>query len=315
MISKYQKPAENEVVAFISRSICVEKPFPALVSHASVWQMNVTVSRPTSVWRKSSYKRCVATTSSWCRKSWIPSTTCRERTPLPLSWPQSSKSLTLRSFPVSLGEFITTLVAVSGPQGSEADFLADLSDLLWDVESPGGQTALLPHCQRCSAGQDVLCCANSCLELCRGGFGWRKTHCVSKLSPCADAVWIPWLIGNWTRARVASLEIVHAAFDEELWVPQDWLGFLQHWRFSFPKLNIFFAPPPSQALIEAHDQVAAKCYETPMSAVNSDTAAPTSLMPADAIRMIGIQKRAGEPLVCWWSPGLPCDSPVRLSSV
>lgn len=176
MISEYQKPAENEVVAFISRSVCVEKPFPALVSDAvavpsaSVWQINVPVSRPTSVWRKSSYKRCVATTSSWCRKSWIPSTTCREKTPLPLSWPQSSKSLTLRSFPVSLGDFITTPAAVSGPQGSEADFLADLSDLLWDVESPGGQTALLPHCQRCSAGQDVLCCSNSCLELCRGGF-------------------------------------------------------------------------------------------------------------------------------------------------
>lgn len=34
MISEYQKPAENEVVAFISRSVCVEKPFPALVSDA-----------------------------------------------------------------------------------------------------------------------------------------------------------------------------------------------------------------------------------------------------------------------------------------
>lgn len=70
------------------------------------------------------------------------------------------------------------------------------------------------------------------------------------------------------------------------------------WGFSFPDLNVFFALLP-QALIEAHDQVAAKCYETPMSAVNSDTAASTSLMPADAIRMIGIQKKAGEPLVCW----------------
>lgn len=54
-----------------------------------------------------------------------------------------------------------------------------------------------------------------------------------------------------------------------------------------------------QALIEAHDQVAAKCYETPMSSVNSDATGTTSLMPADAIRMIGIQKKAGEPLVCW----------------
>lgn len=68
--------------------------------------------------------------------------------------------------------------------------------------------------------------------------------------------------------------------------------------FLLPKCNIF-STFLRQALIEAHDQVAAKCYERPMSAVNSDVPATTSLMPADAIRMIGIQKKAGEPLVCW----------------
>lgn len=68
--------------------------------------------------------------------------------------------------------------------------------------------------------------------------------------------------------------------------------------FFLPKCNIF-STFLLQALIEAHDQVAAKCYETPMSSVNSDTTGTTSLMPADAIRMIGIQKKAGEPLVCW----------------
>lgn len=52
-----------------------------------------------------------------------------------------------------------------------------------------------------------------------------------------------------------------------------------------------------QALIEAHDQVAAKCYEMPVAAVNSDAPVPSSLMPADAVRIIGIQKKAGEPLV------------------
>uniref|UniRef100_A0A6D2VZ46 Protein associated with LIN7 2, MAGUK p55 family member a n=1 Tax=Takifugu rubripes TaxID=31033 RepID=A0A6D2VZ46_TAKRU len=54
--------------------------------------------------------------------------------------------------------------------------------------------------------------------------------------------------------------------------------------------------PHFKALIEAHDLVAAKCYESPLPAVNSDAPATTALMPADAIRMIGIQKRAGEPL-------------------
>lgn len=68
--------------------------------------------------------------------------------------------------------------------------------------------------------------------------------------------------------------------------------------FLLPKFN-FFSTFLRQALIEAHDQVAAKCYERPMSAVNSDAPVTSSLVPTDAIRMIGIQKKAGEPLVCW----------------
>lgn len=59
---------------------------------------------------------------------------------------------------------------------------------------------------------------------------------------------------------------------------------------SFP----FFLP---QSLIEAHDKVAAKCFEMPLAMVNSDAQMTSSLMPADAVRMIGIQKKAGEPLV------------------
>lgn len=35
----------------------------------------------------------------------------------------------------------------------------------------------------------------------------------------------------------------------------------------------------------------------PHAAVNSDASKTSSLMPADAVRMIGIQKKAGEPLV------------------
>uniref|UniRef100_A0A8C4GUI7 Protein associated with LIN7 2, MAGUK p55 family member a n=1 Tax=Dicentrarchus labrax TaxID=13489 RepID=A0A8C4GUI7_DICLA len=54
--------------------------------------------------------------------------------------------------------------------------------------------------------------------------------------------------------------------------------------------------PHFKSLIEAHDKVAAKCYEMPHAAVNSDASMTSSLMPADAVRMIGIQKKAGEPL-------------------
>ncbi|KAM9353177.1 MAGUK p55 subfamily member 6a [Symphorus nematophorus] len=54
--------------------------------------------------------------------------------------------------------------------------------------------------------------------------------------------------------------------------------------------------PHFKSLIEAHDKVAAKCYETPHAAMNSDASMTSSLMPADAVRMIGIQKKAGEPL-------------------
>lgn len=54
----------------------------------------------------------------------------------------------------------------------------------------------------------------------------------------------------------------------------------------------------SQSLIEAHDTVAAKSYEMPHATDNGNFLLPSSLMPADAVRMIGIQKKAGEPLVC-----------------
>ncbi|XP_028983878.1 MAGUK p55 subfamily member 6a isoform X2 [Betta splendens] len=54
--------------------------------------------------------------------------------------------------------------------------------------------------------------------------------------------------------------------------------------------------PHFKSLIEAHDKVAAKCYETPHAAMNSNALLTSSLMPADAVRVIGIQKKAGEPL-------------------
>ncbi|XP_056141883.1 MAGUK p55 subfamily member 6a isoform X2 [Lampris incognitus] len=54
--------------------------------------------------------------------------------------------------------------------------------------------------------------------------------------------------------------------------------------------------PHFQSLIEAHDKVASKCFEMPNAAVNSDALLTGSLIPADAVRMISIQKKAGEPL-------------------
>lgn len=53
-----------------------------------------------------------------------------------------------------------------------------------------------------------------------------------------------------------------------------------------------------QSLLEAHDMVASKCYEVPPPAeVANDAAVNNALMQADAVRMIGIRKKAGEPLV------------------
>ncbi|XP_005804708.2 MAGUK p55 subfamily member 6-like isoform X1 [Xiphophorus maculatus] len=54
--------------------------------------------------------------------------------------------------------------------------------------------------------------------------------------------------------------------------------------------------PHFKSLIEAHDKVAAKSYEMANAMDNSNSLSPSSLMPADAVRMIGIQKKTGEPL-------------------
>ncbi|XP_038125415.1 MAGUK p55 subfamily member 6a isoform X1 [Cyprinodon tularosa] len=53
--------------------------------------------------------------------------------------------------------------------------------------------------------------------------------------------------------------------------------------------------PHFRSLIEAHDRVAVKSYEVHNASANSNLS-PSSLMPADAVRVIGIQKKAGEPL-------------------
>lgn len=77
----------------------------------------------------------------------------------------------------------------------------------------------------------------------------------------------------------------------------DWAfdGISATFRLSF---TLFF----SQSLLEAHDIVASKCYEVPPPPeMSNDAAVNNALMQADAVRMIGIRKKAGEPLVsaCW----------------
>uniref|UniRef100_A0A8C4TQ13 Uncharacterized protein n=1 Tax=Erpetoichthys calabaricus TaxID=27687 RepID=A0A8C4TQ13_ERPCA len=67
---------------------------------------------------------------------------------------------------------------------------------------------------------------------------------------------------------------------------------------SAAELSRILKEPHFQSLLEAHDKVASKCYELPPeSEVNNE--APVNnqqLVQADAVRMIGIRKKAGEPL-------------------
>ncbi|CAG5890944.1 unnamed protein product [Menidia menidia] len=67
---------------------------------------------------------------------------------------------------------------------------------------------------------------------------------------------------------------------------------------SAAELSRILLEPHFQSLLEAHDMVASKCYEVPPPAETAnDAAVNNALMQADAVRMIGIRKKAGEPLV------------------
>ncbi|XP_053483990.1 MAGUK p55 subfamily member 6a isoform X1 [Ictalurus furcatus] len=72
-------------------------------------------------------------------------------------------------------------------------------------------------------------------------------------------------------------------------------GLAEH-NDSAAELSKILKEPHFQSLMETHDQVAAKSFETPPSAANNTTKSSTSLMPVDTVRMISIQKKAGEPL-------------------
>ncbi|KAK6327787.1 hypothetical protein J4Q44_G00034330 [Coregonus suidteri] len=64
------------------------------------------------------------------------------------------------------------------------------------------------------------------------------------------------------------------------------------------ELSRILQEPHFQSLLEAHDMVASKCYEAvPPAELSNEALVNSSLMQADAVRMIGIRKKAGEPLV------------------
>ncbi|CAL8364152.1 unnamed protein product [Arctogadus glacialis] len=66
---------------------------------------------------------------------------------------------------------------------------------------------------------------------------------------------------------------------------------------SATELSKILQEPHFQSLLEAHDIVASKCYEVPPpTEMANDAAVNNALMQADAVRMIGIRKKAGEPL-------------------
>ncbi|XP_048085825.1 MAGUK p55 subfamily member 6b isoform X2 [Alosa alosa] len=66
---------------------------------------------------------------------------------------------------------------------------------------------------------------------------------------------------------------------------------------SAAELTKILQEPHFQSLLEAHDMVASKCYEAPPPQdMSNDALVNSALMQADAVRMIGIRKKAGEPL-------------------
>uniref|UniRef100_A0A1A8FVP6 Membrane protein, palmitoylated 6a (MAGUK p55 subfamily member 6) n=1 Tax=Nothobranchius korthausae TaxID=1143690 RepID=A0A1A8FVP6_9TELE len=76
----------------------------------------------------------------------------------------------------------------------------------------------------------------------------------------------------------------------------DSLNMLPGKNLAVAELTRILQEPHFQSLIEAHDEVAAKAYKPSHTAESCNSFLTSSLMPADAVRMIGIQKRAGEPL-------------------
>ncbi|CAL1583769.1 unnamed protein product [Knipowitschia caucasica] len=93
---------------------------------------------------------------------------------------------------------------------------------------------------------------------------------------------------------------LEAVQDNNVELVSDILGDIRHLQSkdqSTEELKRILQEPHFQSLLEAHDMVASKCYEVPPPAeMTNDAAVNSALMQADAVRMIGIRKKAGEPL-------------------
>ncbi|KAK7898750.1 hypothetical protein WMY93_019603 [Mugilogobius chulae] len=93
---------------------------------------------------------------------------------------------------------------------------------------------------------------------------------------------------------------LEAVQDNNVELVTDILGDIKQLRSkdqSAEELSRILQEPHFQSLLEAHDMVASKCYEVPPPAeMTNDAAVNSALMQADAVRMIGIRKKAGEPL-------------------
>ncbi|KAE8596534.1 hypothetical protein XENTR_v10016139 [Xenopus tropicalis] len=71
---------------------------------------------------------------------------------------------------------------------------------------------------------------------------------------------------------------------------------LEHEDTNVQELIGILKEPHFQSLLEAHDVVASKCYDSPPSSPEVNSLGNHQIAPVDAIRMVGIHKRAGEPL-------------------
>ncbi|XP_077124898.1 protein PALS2 isoform X4 [Ranitomeya variabilis] len=84
-----------------------------------------------------------------------------------------------------------------------------------------------------------------------------------------------------------NVELVHEILED--------ISPLAHQDKNVEELVGILKEPHFQSLLEAHDIVASKCYDSPPSSPEIN-AVNNLIAPVDAIRMVGIHKRAGEPL-------------------
>ncbi|NWX77832.1 MPP2 protein, partial [Alca torda] len=87
------------------------------------------------------------------------------------------------------------------------------------------------------------------------------------------------------------------------------IGHLARQDSAAAELARILREPHFQSLLETHDSVASKSYETPPPSPILDPAFNNQPVPPDAVRMVGIRKTAGENLV---SPSPGRSTPPRL---